>query len=173
MIAKNDVVGLLKSFTYAFKGIAYCIKNERNIRIHMCMTALVSVFAYFYKVTSTQYILLLLCIGFVLSAEMVNTAIETLTNLESPSYNPLARIAKDVAAGAVFVAATVAMVVGLIIFLKPKKLLETLQMIVQNPLYLGIFVLLILMSILFTFNGAHLFGEPKTRVYKLRNYTKK
>ncbi len=173
MINKNDVRNLAKSFSYAFSGILYCIKNERNMRIHLCMTVLVSFFAYFFRVTQTEYIILVLCFAMVIMSEMVNTAIETLTNLESPSYNNLARIAKDVAAGAVCVVAIATVIVGGFIFFKADKLYDTLQVIITNPIYIALFIVLIILSILFTFNGAKLFDEPKTKVYHMKNYDDK
>lgn len=161
MIKKNDVRNLTKSFRYAFIGLFYCIKNERNMRIHLSTTVLVSVFAYFFKVSSTELVILVLCFALVIMAEMINTAIETLTNLESPSYHNLARIAKDVAAGAVLVVAIATVIVGILIFLKPARLWNTLTLIFTNPWYIGLFIILITLSILFIFNGARIFVKPK------------
>ncbi|MFZ2539451.1 MAG: diacylglycerol kinase family protein [Oscillospiraceae bacterium] len=171
-IQKSDVQNLAKSFSYAFKGITYCIKNERNMRIHFCMTILVAVFSYFYKTTSSEFVILTICIGFVISSEMVNTAIETLVNLESPCYNSLAKIAKDVAAGAVAISAIVALVAGCVIFMKPNRLLNALTIIALNPIYIAIFVVLIVASILFIFNGPRLYGEKTTRVYDIKTKRK-
>lgn len=171
MIQKNDLISFSRSFSHAFKGISYCIKNERNMRIHLCMIVIVSIFSFFYKVTSVEYIFLLLCMGLVVSAEMINTAIETLTNLESPSYNQLARIAKDVAAGAVLVASILSVVVGSVIFLKPDRLKYTLILIISTPLYWISFLIVIVLAVLFTFNGSRLFNEPTTKIYRMKNYT--
>ncbi|MEG0692004.1 MAG: diacylglycerol kinase family protein, partial [Oscillospiraceae bacterium] len=129
-------------------------------------------FSYFYKTTSSEFIILILCIGFVISSEMVNTAIETLVNLESPSYNSLAKIAKDVAAGAVAISAIVAAVVGCVIFLKPNRLENTLTIIVSNPIFITIFVILIILSVLFIFNGSRLYGEKTTRIYNIKTKRK-
>ncbi|MEG2813037.1 MAG: diacylglycerol kinase family protein [Oscillospiraceae bacterium] len=173
MIKKNEMRNLLKSFLFAFKGIAYCIKNERNMRIHICTTILVLLFSFFYKTNSVETALLLISIGLVIANEMNNTAIETLTNMTSPSYNNLAKITKDVAAGAVFISAMVALFVGIIVFGKPKRLLNTLILIATNPVYCSIFVVLIVVSVLFIFNGAKLFGEPKTKIYHMKNFDEK
>ena len=149
MSAKNELKSLAKSFSYAFKGIAYCVKNERNMRIHICMALIVSMFSYCYEVNYTQYILILICMGLVISGEMINTAIETLTNLEAPSYNRLAKIAKDVAAGAVLISAILSIIVGIIIFLKPQRLFDTIIKIAINPIYLISFIIVIIISIIF------------------------
>lgn len=82
---------LCKSFLYAFHGIRFCVKNERNMRIHLAVAVLVTAFSLVYGLTGTEYALLFLTMGAVLSAEAVNTAIEAVVNLESPSYNALAR----------------------------------------------------------------------------------
>lgn len=173
MIKKGDIKNLAKSFSYAFKGIGYCIKNERNMRIHICVALFVSIFSCYFKITAIEYTILAICMGFVITNEMINTAIETLTNLESPAYNNLARIAKDVAAGAVFVSAVTSIVVGFIVFFKPQKLFDTLCEIALNPISIIIFVLFILLSLLFIFNGTTFIKEPKTKVYHMKNYDDK
>ncbi len=108
---------IIKSFGFAFKGIATAFSSEINLRFHCLTTLIVIVAGIYLKVSSSQFSVLLLCCGFVISAEIFNTAIETLTNLVSPAENNLARKTKDLAAAAVLVAAITASVVGLIIFL--------------------------------------------------------
>jgi len=168
----NNIKSLIKSFSYAFKGIAYCVKNERNMRIHICMTVLVSVFSYFYKVSEMEFIAIILCMGLVIGNEAINTAMETLTNLQSPSYNNLARIAKDVSAGAVLTSALVSIIVGIIIFLKPHRLIETIILIISNPVYIALFAVLIISSILYIFKGITSFKDKKTKIYHINNYKK-
>lgn len=171
-IQKSDVRNLGKSFVCAFKGIAYCLQNERNMRIHFCVTVLVALFAYYYKATGIECIVLFLCIGFVITGEMVNTAIETLVNLESPSYNHLARIAKDVAAGAVFVAAVVSVIVGGFIFLQRERIITALERIITDPIAIILFTVVLVLGLVFIFNGPHLFGEKTMRIYKINNKKK-
>ena len=101
---------LCKSFLYAFHGIRFCV------RIHLAVAVLVTAFSLVYGLTGTEYALLFLTMGAVLSAEAVNTAIEAVVNLESPSYNALARVAKDAAAGAVLLTALAACGVGCCLF---------------------------------------------------------
>ena len=90
-----------RSFLNAFKGVAYCIRNERNMRIHLTIAAYVLVFSVFYNLTAFEYAILFIIIGLVLAAEAVNTAVEAIVNLNIECYNKLARVAKDVSAGAV------------------------------------------------------------------------
>lgn len=171
MLMKN-LRSLGKSFLYAFKGIAYCIKNERNMRIHLCVTALVSLFSFYYQTTAFEYIVVFLCIGAVISGEMVNTAIETLVNLFSPSYNNLARIAKDVAAGAVFIEACVSIIVAGFVFINPPRLSAAFTRIITSPVAIISFVILIVLGIFFIFNGHALFGEKTMRIYNIRPHEK-
>lgn len=171
-IQKSDVRNLKKSFIYAFKGIMYCINNERNMRIHICMTVFVALFSYFFGTTSGEFIIILLCIGFVICSEMINTSIETIVNLQSPSYNNLAKIAKDVAAGAVAVSAIIAAIVGLIVFVHPTRLMNAIKLIFSSYVNIGMFIILIVVSILFIFNGPHLYGEKTTRIYNIKTKSK-
>lgn len=168
MINKEELRGLSRSFFYAFRGIAYCIKNERNMRIHISMMMIVSYFSFFFKLTSIEYLILFLCFGMVLAAETFNTAIEALVNLESPSYHHYARIAKDVAAGAVAITAFVAAVAGLILFFKPLKLANTLLLFIAKPFWGILFLLLIIAAFIFIFRGANIFKEKNIKIYHMR-----
>ena len=101
---------LYKSFGYAFEGIFTCIRNERNIKIH-CTVAILVVIA-----GATEWCICLTLFGLVIALELVNTAIESVVDLVTTERKPLAKVAKDTAAGAVLVAAIMAAIVGLIIF---------------------------------------------------------
>jgi len=97
-------------------GLLYCLKTERNIKIHLVAAILAGAAAWWYHLPQSEVAILALTVGLVFVAEMVNTAVETIVNLVSPRYHPLAKIAKDVAAGAVLVAALTALVVGYCLF---------------------------------------------------------
>lgn len=109
-------MSFIKSLRFAFRGIIHCIKNERNMRIHTVMTVYVLLFVPFFNLSIEKLAILLLTISAVLSAEMVNTATEELSDLSAEDYNPMARIAKDVAAGAVLIASVFAVVIGMLLF---------------------------------------------------------
>jgi diacylglycerol kinase len=113
---------LLRSFGYAFKGLAYAAKTQLNFRIHLFATVLAVAAGLWLHISTHDWEWIILSITFVLVAELFNTAIETLTDLVSPEYNELAGRVKDVSAGAVTVAAIFALITGLIVFL-PKLLL--------------------------------------------------
>jgi len=110
---------LWRSFKYAFEGVWYVIRTQRNAKIHLAITLAVIVLGLFLKLTAIQWAVLVVTIGLVLFAEMLNTVIESLVDLVSPDYHPLAKIAKDAAAGAVFILAIMAVIVGLLILGPP------------------------------------------------------
>ncbi|QKE71475.1 diacylglycerol kinase family protein [Arthrobacter citreus] len=107
---------LVSSFGYAFSGIFKVIKEERNIKIHL-FAALVSVgLAIYFQISRIDWLILMLIITIVISLELVNSAIEAVVDLASPDQHPLAKKAKDVAAGAVLVAAIISIIIGALLF---------------------------------------------------------
>lgn len=106
---------LIKSFGYAIKGMVLSL-GEQNMRIHLLAIAVVTTAGIFLDLSASEWAIIALTIGFVISAEMVNTAIEDLVDLVSPERNPKAGRIKDIAAGAVLVAAIVATIVAVYIF---------------------------------------------------------
>ncbi|MEH7453552.1 diacylglycerol kinase family protein [Gottfriedia acidiceleris] len=107
---------LLKSFGFAFSGIFKVIKDERNIKIHL-FAALISIgLAFYLHISRIDWLILLLTITIVISLELVNSSIEAVVDLASPNKHPLAKKAKDVAAGAVLVAAIVSIIIGALLF---------------------------------------------------------
>ena len=106
----------LFSFVYAFQGIAIVIKTEANMMIHVSMALAVIASALFFNVTTTEWMILLMCIGWVLMAELINTSIEALCDYVTMDEHPKIKLVKDVAAGAVLISAIIASTVGLLIF---------------------------------------------------------
>lgn len=109
----------LKSFRYAFRGIVYCINNERNMRIHLVVAMYMLVFSAFFKLSGEGYAVLFLTIAGVMTAEMFNTVAEELCDLDAASFHPVVRIVKDMAAGAVLIAALFSVAVGVSLFWQP------------------------------------------------------
>ena len=110
-------VSLLSSFRYAFEGIGYLFRTQRNAQIHGIISIIIVLFGVGFQISQAEWLAIVLAIMIVLGAEGANTAIEAIVDLVSPSYHPLAKIAKDVAAGSVLLAALGAVVIGMIIFL--------------------------------------------------------
>lgn len=107
---------LLTSFNYAFEGVVHALRSERNMWIHFGIAAAVLVASLFFPLTRLEVIALLVAISFVLIAEMVNTAIEHVVDLITREDDRRAKVAKDVAAGAVLVAAVNAVAVAYLVF---------------------------------------------------------
>ncbi len=107
---------ILESFNFAFEGIIHVLRTQRNMRIHFLIAALVLVAALVSGVDKMELIALLLAIAFVLIAEMLNTAVEAAVDVATTSFDPMAKLAKDIAAGAVLIATAVAVAVGYLVF---------------------------------------------------------
>ncbi|HEU4448921.1 MAG TPA: diacylglycerol kinase [Gaiellaceae bacterium] len=107
---------LLQSLNWAFEGVIHVLRTQRNMRVHFAVATGVLVAAFSYGVTKLELMALLVAISFVLIAEMVNTAIEATIDLATTSFDPLAKVAKDIAAGAVLIASVNALVVGYLVF---------------------------------------------------------
>lgn len=108
---------LIKSFNNAVNGIIWAIKSEKNLRIHYITAVMVLVISLFYDFSRTEFLILLFAICLVLITEMINTAIEKTIDIYTKEFHPLAKIAKDVSAGAVLIAAVNSVVVGYLLFL--------------------------------------------------------
>ncbi len=106
-----------RSFGYALCGIANVIATERNIKIHVVAAVVALVACAVLQCTPTEWLFVIVMVGLVISAELINSAIESVVNLVSPELHPLAKKAKDVAAGAVLILAIASVAVGLIIYI--------------------------------------------------------
>ena len=113
---------LYKSFGYAFQGIFNTIRTERNIKIHCVAAILVTIFGIWLQISKTEWMICFILFGLILALELVNTAVEATVDLFTEERKPLAKKAKDAAAGAVLVAAIFAAVIGILIIIP--KLLE-------------------------------------------------
>jgi diacylglycerol kinase (ATP) len=108
---------LLAGFGYAINGFRSAVRSERNMKLHLLGAAIVVALGFYVNASLLEWSVLLLCIGGMLAAEMINTAIEEMVDLVSPGLNPKAGKVKDIAAGAVLVIATISAVVGGIILI--------------------------------------------------------
>ncbi len=110
---------LLTSFKHAFSGVWYVLRTQRNARIHMTVALVVIALGLWLGLSYTEWAIIVLTIGLVLAAESFNTVAEAAVDLATAERHPLAKIAKDVAAGAVLLVAITAVVVGLLILGPP------------------------------------------------------
>jgi diacylglycerol kinase (ATP) len=116
MIARRGGPPLLESFNFAFEGIIHVLRTQRNMRIHFLAAVVVLVAALATGVSRLELIALMLAIAFVMIAEMINTAIEGAVDVSTTSFDPNAKLAKDIAAGAVLIATVNAVAVGYLVF---------------------------------------------------------
>jgi diacylglycerol kinase (ATP) len=107
---------LFDSFNYAFEGVIHVLRTQRNMRIHFLIAALVLAAGVVVGVRRFELIALLLAIAFVLITEMVNTALEHTIDVAATSFDPMAKLAKDIAAGAVLIASVNALAIGYLVF---------------------------------------------------------
>lgn len=106
--------GLRASFGYAWEGIRYAWRSQRNFRLEVYIGSVAFVAALWLKINLVS---LLLVIALVLSLELLNTALETVVDLVSPNFHPLAKAAKDIAAASVLIVSGISVLIGLILFL--------------------------------------------------------
>jgi undecaprenol kinase len=116
MGSRDKHVHLWKSFYYALTGIKTALCSERNMRIHFFVSLLVIGCSIFFSISKLEWLFVIVAIGGIFSLELMNTAIERVVDLVTEEYHPLAKQAKDLAAGAVFIYAITAVVIGSIIF---------------------------------------------------------
>ncbi len=147
---------LFKSFYYAFDGIFRTIRDERNMRIHLtCMVYMFSILALtdWFVLNRTDWAVLVLACGAVISGEIVNTAVENAVNLQGEEHTRYGQIAKDAAAGAVLVSAICAVVVGLFILLQPEAFKAMFAYFGENIPMLILTVLSLIPATAFIFLG--------------------
>jgi diacylglycerol kinase (ATP) len=112
----------LLGFTFAFKGLWYAFATQVNFRVHVFAAIIAIAMGFWLHISAAEWNWILLCVAVVLLTELLNTGIETLTDLVSPGYNALAGHVKDISAAAVLIVAFFSLITGLIIYL-PKILL--------------------------------------------------
>jgi undecaprenol kinase len=106
-----------KRFACAWAGMMAAVKEEAHMRIHIALAVVAVIAAAIFRISKLEWLILLLTIGSVITMELINTAIERVVDLVTADFHPLAKAAKDIAAAAVLIAAVVAVIVGITIFL--------------------------------------------------------
>ena len=110
---------LFHSFQYAFSGLWYALRTQRNARIHMLATITITTMGLWLRLDAPRWAVLILTIALVFFAEMINTVAEVIIDMITTEYHPLAKIAKDVSAGAVLITALTAIIVGSLVLGPP------------------------------------------------------
>ncbi|HLO11927.1 MAG TPA: diacylglycerol kinase family protein [Pseudoneobacillus sp.] len=117
----------LDTFKFAIEGIRCSFIQEKNIRFHIFFSLFVVILACFFSLNSFEWLFVLIAITGMVILEMINTAIERVVDLVTEDYHPLAKQAKDIAAGAVLIYAMLSVIIGMVIFI-PKILPILLQL---------------------------------------------
>lgn len=106
----------LRSFVYAWRGVVYAVRTQRNMRVHIALAILAIALGIFLRISAVEFATIFVAITGVFITEMINTVAEACVDLATQTYHPLARVAKDVAAGAVLVASILAVVIALFVY---------------------------------------------------------
>lgn len=106
----------IAGFSYAFQGLKYALRTQRNMRVHATIAVLALLLGIILRISALEFAMVFIAIMSVFIAEMFNTVIELTVDLSTPDYHPIAKIAKDVAAGAVLLSAILALIIGLFVF---------------------------------------------------------
>lgn len=136
---------LFQSFNFAIDGLIYVLRTQRNMRIHFTVAAAVLALSLIVGVSGGEFIMLMLAITMVIGAELMNTAIEAVIDVTTTSFDPMAKVAKDVAASAVLICSLAAAIIGYLIFY-PKLTgasLGTLNRVRQSPIHITVIAILL------------------------------
>jgi diacylglycerol kinase len=113
---RNGLAKFIAGFGFAFSGLWYAIRTQINMKVHISIATLAIALGIALHISAVEFAIIFVTIAGVLVAEMFNTVIELYVDLASPSYHPLAKIIKDVAAGAVLLSAIIAIIIALFVF---------------------------------------------------------
>ena len=116
--SNRDHPTFVRSFGYALEGFVTAVTTERNIKVQLCVGAAAVVAGVVLRIDALSWVLVVLCIGLVIFAELVNTAIEAIVDLATQELHPLAKRAKDIAAASVFTLSITSAIVGAIVFIR-------------------------------------------------------
>ena len=136
---------IIDSFNYAVSGIILSIKSEKNMKIHYIIALAVLGLSLLFDFTRLEFLILLFAISLVLTLEMINTAVERTVDMITKDYHPNARIAKDISAGAVLIAATNSLIVGYLLFFDRLSQFSAVVLvkIIKSPIHLTFIALLL------------------------------
>ncbi len=116
---RSFIVSRLRSFSHAFRGWWYVLRTQRNAWIHAVIATVVFIMSWWLRLDAREWAMIILTTAMVFTAEFLNTAIEAVVDLASPEKHPLAKVGKDVGAGAVLIAAAAAVLIGALILGPP------------------------------------------------------
>jgi diacylglycerol kinase (ATP) len=160
--ARREASGLVNSFNYAFEGIIYVVRTQRNMRIHFLVALGVLPLGVLLGVTRIEMLALILAVAFVILMEMANTALEMTIDVATPSFDPRARAAKDIAAGMVLVSAVTALFVGYLVFAPrlqhpSQRAINTVR---RSPVHLTVIAIVVVILLVIAIKAYFGTGSP-------------
>lgn len=154
---------LLKSFSYAWRGLIHCLHYERNMRIHLVtvvyMYAFLIFFRDFFVVSKVELTIIFIANALVFMSELLNTAIEATINLLENNYNKMAKIAKDTAAAAVLTGAVFAFAIGIVVLWQPDAFKKLYAYYLDKPWMLAVLALSLAAALAYIFAGPVTIGR--------------
>jgi diacylglycerol kinase (ATP) len=160
--ARQEAASVVTSFNYAFEGIIYVVRTQRNMRVHFAVALGILPAGVLLGVTRFELLAVMLAVSFVLIAEMINTALEKAIDVATNSFDPLARVAKDVAAGAVLIAAVNAVFVGYLVFAErardPSR--HALDTVRDSPVHLTVIAIAVVTMLVIALKALTNRGTP-------------
>jgi len=164
MASERRKTTLLQSFNHAFQGLVHAVRYQRNMRIHMAVALVVLVVSIFLNVSRLELVVVFATIAFVLMAELINTAVEAVVDIATDEFDPRAKVAKDVAAAAVLIAAINALVVAYLVLADRLAhiSLDLLGAIRRSPAHLTVVALAVVAVAVVTVKATRGKGTPLT-----------
>lgn len=160
--ARREASGLVNSFNYAFEGIIYVVRTQRNMRIHFIVALSVLPLGVLLGVSRIEMLALILAVAFVLLMEMANTALEMTIDVATPAFDPRARAAKDIAAGMVLVSAVTALFVGYLVFAprlqNPSQ--RAINTVRRSPVHLTVIAIVVVILLVIAIKAYFGTGSP-------------
>jgi diacylglycerol kinase (ATP) len=152
----------VESFNAAIEGFIYVMKTERNMRVHFLSAILILLFGIYLNFTATDTMMLCITITLVLAAEMINTGVELLVDMIKAEVHPIARIVKDVAAGAVLITSINAVIVAYLLFSRrvPFRVNETMMRLKHSPWHLTFISIILVLAAVITGKVLSRKGQP-------------
>ncbi len=141
----------LQSFCCAVRGLGIAIQTQRNLRFHICAAAAVLICSGICQTDRVEQILLILTIGMVIAAELLNSSLENAVDLVTEEYNEYAKRAKDIAAGGVLIAAAAAVAVGIMVFCDAERIRILMEILFGSWIAIAGVVLYAALSLIFIF----------------------
>jgi diacylglycerol kinase (ATP) len=142
-----------QSFADAGRGLWLCIKTERNMRFHTAVAAFVIFFSIALKITEGEFAAVLVVISLMISVEVINTSIEKLCDYTCKNQNRMIGNVKDIAAGAVFISAVFAVLVGVLVFFQPSRMAAAWSIVTGSPLNIAVFILILTVMYFYVSKG--------------------